>query len=106
MGHNYRLQVLNGTIEKTPGTDGLRKSDLTHNKAGKIVSKKASKNAKRKYSKTIEPWNKAVKSARKELGLKGFHPIKKQSKLYKKAHATYKKHKSKSGKKKKSAKKR
>jgi hypothetical protein len=97
--HNYRLQVLNGTIEQTAG--GLRKKDLKRNKAGKIVSKRASDIGKKNYAKTIGPWNKVIKSARGELGLEGFHPITKRSKLYKKARAKYK---SKSGKKNKSKK--
>jgi hypothetical protein len=40
-----RRQVMNGTAEKTTG--GLKKEDLTMNKWGHIVSKKASKAAKK-----------------------------------------------------------
>ena len=40
-----RAQVMHGTAKKTGG--GLRKKDLKYNKYGKIVSKKASKSAKK-----------------------------------------------------------
>merc|ERR1719321_102295 len=53
------------------------------NSAGRIVSKKRSAASKKSY-KSIKPWADAVSKARKELGLKGFVPIKKGGALYKK----------------------
>merc|ERR1712070_834074 len=72
-----------GKTAKTSG--GLTKNDLVKNKAGKIVSKKASARAKK------SPWIAAVQAARKALGVKGFAAIKKGSPLYNKAKALYKK---------------
>ena len=44
--HGSRIQVWRGVKKKTRG--GLTKSDLTRNRYGKIVSKKASSAAKKK----------------------------------------------------------
>merc|ERR1719352_1648998 len=55
---------------------GLTKADLKKNKAGKIVSRKASaRSAKSKGAKVISAWGKAPKQARKQLGIKGFCPV-------------------------------
>merc|ERR1719198_1392068 len=70
-----------GKIEKTK--TGLKKSDLVQNKAGRIVSKKASQRMK------ASPWLAAVKQARSVLKLKGFCAIKKGTPLYKKAKELY-----------------
>merc|ERR1719263_1397647 len=67
----------------------MTKSDLIKNKAGRVVSKKASATAKKRFSTTIKGWLEAVKKARKELGVKGFVAIKKGSALYKKAKEFY-----------------
>merc|ERR1719265_1332854 len=64
---------------------GLTKSDLVKNKAGRIVSKKASLRAK------ASPWLAAVKKARAELKIKGFFAIKKGTPLYKRAKELYSK---------------
>merc|ERR1719191_1171719 len=80
--------VLRGNKEKTSG--GLTKSDLTRNKRGKIVSKKQSALAKKRFSQTIGPWMQAVKKARAALKIKGFVAIKKGSPLYIKAKEFYK----------------
>ena len=45
------------------------------NKRGKIVSRKASSAAKKRFSKFLAPWNSAVTKARKALNLKGFVAI-------------------------------
>merc|ERR1711918_320670 len=74
-----KKSVFLGSKEKT--ASGLKQSDLTKNKLGKIVTKKKSAAGKRAY-KFIKEWNIAVQKARKELGLKGFVPIKKGSALY------------------------
>merc|ERR1712167_528913 len=74
-----------GTKEKT--LSGLTKSDLIKNKRGKIVSKKASLQAKK--NNYVKGWYTAVQKARKALGLKGFVAIKKGSALYKKAKELY-----------------
>merc|ERR1712048_1195885 len=82
--------VFNGLREKTSG--GLTKDKLTKNKAGKIVSKAMSQQAKKNYSKTIGGWNKAVAKARKELGIEGFVALNHGAAgkaLYAKAKAAY-----------------
>jgi hypothetical protein len=85
-GKLAKLVVFNGTKEKT--YTGLKKSDLTKSKSGKIVSKKQSANGKKNYA-NIKGWTVAVQKARKALGVKGFVAIKKGSALYKKAKELY-----------------
>ena len=84
-GKMARSVVFRGTKEKT--LSGLTKSDLIKNKRGKIVSKKASLQAKK--NNYVKGWYTAVQKARKALGLKGFVAIKKGSALYKKAKELY-----------------
>merc|ERR1719341_3039459 len=48
-GKRAKSSVFRGTKAKTSG--GLKKSDLVRNKAGKIVSRKASENAKKNFKK-------------------------------------------------------
>merc|ERR1712025_1085732 len=86
-GKRARVSVFKGGKEKTIG--GLKKSDLVKNSQGKIVSKKSSAAAKKRYNSTIKAWIEACQKARKELGIKGFVPIKKGSALYKKAKEFY-----------------
>ena len=81
-------QVWNGTREKTVG--GLRKKDLLMNKRGKVVSKRQSKNAQKRMKTTIGAWCAAIKTVRKEMGLKGFVPCKKGTEYYKRVNALYK----------------
>merc|ERR1712171_20133 len=50
-GKNARAVVLRGNKEKT--ATGLTKADLTRNKRGKIVSKKSSAAAKKRYASTV-----------------------------------------------------
>jgi hypothetical protein len=76
-----RRHAFAGKLDKTK--TGLKKSDLMKNKAGRIVSKKASLRAK------ASPWLAAVKQARKELKIKGFCAIKKGTPFYKKAKELY-----------------
>merc|ERR1712057_154016 len=85
-GKLAKLVVFNGTKEKT--YTGLKKSDLTKSKSGKIVSKKQSANGKKAYA-NIKGWTVAVQKARKALGVKGFIAVKKGSALYKKAKELY-----------------
>merc|ERR1711988_99443 len=85
-GKNARSVVLRGTKEKT--ATGLTAKDLMRNKNGKIVSKKASANGKKRFS-NISAWTKAVTKARAALKLKGFVAIKKGSPLYQKAKELY-----------------
>merc|ERR1712025_340177 len=82
-----RKRAFNGRLAKT--ATGLTKSDFVKNKAGKIVSRKASARAKKNFAKGIGKWTAAVTKARKELGLKGFVAIKKGSALYKLAREIY-----------------
>merc|ERR1719326_1785422 len=85
-GKRAKAAVFRGTKVKTVG--GLTKDSLKKNKAGKIVSKKASAAAKKRYEKSgLKKWASAVQKARKALGLKGFVAIKKGTALYKKAKA-------------------
>merc|ERR1712098_72136 len=88
-----KWQVYKGTKAKSAG--GLTKADLTRSKTGKIVSKKKSAFGKKQYSKYLAKWNAAVKSARKQLGVKGFQAVggksAKGQALLKKARSIYKK---------------
>merc|ERR1711868_119157 len=86
-GGYARAVVMRGTKEKT--ATGMTKADLTRNKTGKIVSKKASAAAKKRFATTVGPWMKAVTKARAALKLKGFVAIKKGSPLYIKAKEFY-----------------
>merc|ERR1719469_372958 len=70
-----------GKIAKSKG--GLVKSDLTKNKQGKVVSKKASQRAK------ASPWMVALAKARVALKIKGFCAIKKGTPFYNKAKELY-----------------
>merc|ERR1712085_200447 len=69
-GKMAKARVMRGSKEKTSG--GLKKDSLRKNKGGKIVSKKASDGAKKRYvGSAFQKWTKACQAARKELGLKG-----------------------------------
>merc|ERR1719491_1404879 len=92
-GKMAKAMVLRGSKVKTVG--GLKKENLKKNKAGKIVSKKASDRAKKAYvGSAIHKWTKAVQQAKKELNLKGFLAIGGKTAqgraLYAKAKAIYK----------------
>merc|ERR1712151_1146062 len=94
-GKRGKSSVFRGTKAKTVG--GLKKSDLKKNKAGKIVSVKASNAAKKKKGASkIIAWGNAVKAARKALGIKGFVAVggktAKGKALYSKAKSLYKKY--------------
>merc|ERR1712149_103118 len=86
-GKYKKALVFRGSKEKTSG--GLKKSDLIKNANGKIVSKKQSTAAKKRFGSTLKKWTDAVKAARKSLGLKGFVAVKKGTPLYTKAKANY-----------------
>merc|ERR1712139_644849 len=73
--------VLRGSKAKTVG--GLTAKDLTKNKNGKIVSKKASALGKK------HPWMQAVAKARKALKITGFTALKKGTPFYAKAKEFY-----------------
>ena len=80
-GKRGKSSVWRGTKVKTSG--GLKKGDLKKNKAGKVVSRKASDAAKkRKGYKKFMAWAAATKAARKQLNIKGFKAIKKGSVRY------------------------
>merc|ERR1712226_349334 len=73
-GKFARSQVLNGKKAKT--VSGLTSSSLQKNKWGKIVSKKASAAAKKRYQTSgAKVWADCIKQARKALNLKGFVAI-------------------------------
>ena len=78
-----KRHVFAGKTTKTQS--GLGKGDLVKNKAGKIVSKKASAKGKK------SPWIAAVAAARKALNIKGYAAVKKGSAVYKKARQIYQK---------------
>merc|ERR1712187_248075 len=83
-GKLAKSAVFQGRKSKTSG--GLKASDLVKSKSGKIVSKKASAIAKKKFQGSkLQKWCKAVQAARKALGVKGFVACKKGSALYNKA---------------------
>merc|ERR1712113_938570 len=73
-GKRARSQVLQGRKEKT--LSGLTQASLMRNKYGKIVSKKASAAAKKRYQTSgAKLWAECIKQARKSLSLKGFVAI-------------------------------
>merc|ERR1711908_118662 len=72
-GKRAKSSVFRGTKAKTSG--GLTKDKLTKNKAGKVVSKAMSAASKKRFAKGLGLWNKAVQTARKELGIKGFQAV-------------------------------
>merc|ERR1719456_2081100 len=69
---NKRAKVTVFHGHKTKTLSGLTKADLFKNKRGRIVSRKASFSAKRRFAKTLGAWNDAFMKARKALNLKGF----------------------------------
>merc|ERR1712083_953844 len=71
-GKMARAVVFRGGKEKTK--TGLNKSMLMKNKNGRIVTKKASANGKKRYG-NIQGWIKAVQAARKALSITGFAPV-------------------------------
>lgn len=81
-----RRQVWEGRADQT--SSGLTKSDLKENKDGKIVSKKASKAAK-KNAEPLKMWRKAVKDAAEELGVEPVVAPKRGTKLHKAAIKLY-----------------
>merc|ERR1712173_494109 len=85
-----RGQVWRGTRQKVK-TTGQTKDDLMMNKRRKVVSKKANSAGKRAYKRNgLAKWTTAFMKARKKLGLKGFTPCKKGSKLYAETMKIYK----------------
>merc|ERR1712088_867560 len=93
-GRGAKSRVFRGLKAKTSG--GLKKSALTKNKNGKVVSKKASEAGKRNYKRNgLAKFTKAVQAARKALGIKGFQAIggktAKGQALLKKARSIYRK---------------
>merc|ERR1739847_217666 len=68
-GRGAKARVFKGLKEKTGG--GLKKSGLTRNKQGKVVSKKGSANGKKLYQRNgLAKWTKACQQARKAMGIK------------------------------------
>merc|ERR1719231_2257271 len=76
-------------LRKSKTVGGMTASDLFMNKRGRIVSKKQSALAKKRYALSVGPWIKAVNQARKSLKLTGFVAIKKGTPLYAKAKEIY-----------------
>merc|ERR1739847_44731 len=73
-GKYAKSVVLRGTKEKT--SSGMTKADLMLNKRGKVVSKKRSALAKKRFASSVGPWMQAVKKARAALEVRGFVAIK------------------------------
>merc|ERR1712199_64562 len=86
-GKFSKVVVFRGSKAKTTG--GLTQGDLVKNSRGRIVSKKSSAQAKKRYGTSIKGWVVAVQKARKALGLKGFVAIKKGTPLYTKTKGSY-----------------
>jgi hypothetical protein len=68
MAIGTKTQVWRGSRDTTPG--GLRKTDLTKNKYGKVVSRKASATAKRKNNLGVYQSSKAKKPKARKKKLK------------------------------------
>merc|ERR1711964_403879 len=81
-----KRQVWNGSRKKTKSA--MTKSSLTKNKRGLIVSKKKSRNMKRRMN-AKGSWVHCVMRARKELGITGFCAIRKGTPLYTRARELY-----------------
>merc|ERR1719436_1606083 len=84
--------VLKGQRVKTSG--GLTKDALIKNRSGKVVSKKKSSLAKRRWATSaLKKWCEAVKAARKALSITGFVAVNGKSAqgkaLYAKAKTLY-----------------
>merc|ERR1719321_1210845 len=74
-GRGAKARVFSGKKLKTGG--GLQKSALKMNSRGKVVSKAASAAGKKRFVKNgLAAWSAAIKKARKQMGCKGFVPIK------------------------------
>merc|ERR1719482_1836146 len=70
-GKMAKAMVFRGSKAKTSG--GLDKSSLIKSKSGKVVSKRKSQNAKKRWAgSALQAWTKAVAKARKELRVTGF----------------------------------
>merc|ERR1712093_84406 len=69
---NKRAKVTVFHGHKTKTLSGLTKAGLFKNKRGKIVSRKASFGAKKRFANTLGPWLSALTKARKALNVKGF----------------------------------
>merc|ERR1719232_2134218 len=86
-GKRAKSSVFRGTKKKTVG--GLKKTDLTRNKYGRVVSKKQSARGSK------NKWGMAMQKARKSLNIKGFVAIggktKQGQELLKKTRSFYKK---------------
>merc|ERR1712112_742962 len=73
-GKLAKSSVFRGTKAVTSG--GLKKTDLTKSKSGKVVSRKQSDRGKKVFKKNgLDKWLTAVTAARKALGVKGFCPV-------------------------------
>merc|ERR1719469_1631133 len=73
-GKYAKAAVLRGSKEKTSA--GLTKDSLMKNRMGKVVSRKASAVAKKRFAAgPLKKLGEAVKKARKELNIVGFRPI-------------------------------
>merc|ERR1719301_492524 len=86
-GKFSKVQVFRGSKAKT--SSGLIATDLIKNARGKIVSKKKSFYAKKRYATSLKDWTVALQKARKALGVTGFVVPKKGTALYKKAKELY-----------------
>lgn len=67
----------------------LKKDDLVKNSQGKIVSRRASEAAKKRFNDGVGKWTAAVHKAREELGVTGFQVVKKGTPLYERAQEIY-----------------
>ena len=85
-----KRRVWSGTAHCTRG--GLTKKDLCVNKRGKIVSKRKFLLGKKAFQ-GIKGWLKALKQARKELGLTGFVACRRGTEYYRVAMKYYRKQK-------------
>jgi len=91
-GSRMRSLVFRGSKEKT--YTGLSRSDLKLSKRGKVVTKKSSAAAKKRWEGgQAQQWIRAVVSARKQLNISGFVALNSSSPqgkaLYVKARAIY-----------------
>lgn len=86
-GKRAKALVYSGRYVRTSG--GLKKETLAKNKKGKIVSARKQAFSKIVGFNNIRRWLQAFKTAREELGINGFVPVKKGSALYAATRKTY-----------------
>ena len=94
---NGRFQIFKGPIAGMGGGSKKRRRSRKRKspkkrkspRKAKKASKRRSKSRRKSSKKRSNPWIRAVQMARKQLGIKGFQPVRKGSRLYRMARDIY-----------------